>query len=294
MLADALDGEARSGPRCARRARRHAAAFPWRGRTAAPRARSVSALELYAQCPVQVLRAARPAAGRGARRRRGAVAARARTPAPRAVRGDLRRVAVARARHGDARTARRGTRAGPRDDGAHLSRLSPVDAALERTRLVGSPVAAGLIDVVLRLEAERPTEVVERRLEHAHRGVYQFALLGWAARDQSARHGRPDRPVEGRHVSRPRLQGLPAGLDAATGALRDRVRQRLGGYRGRDWAAGRGRLRGLSRGLPSCRSRRGPRKTIRRWPRQSAASSESSTRSREGSFHRAPTAGPCA
>ena len=36
-----------------------------------------------------------------------------------------------------------------------LEKLSPSDAAIERTRFLGSPVAAGLIDVVLRMEAER-------------------------------------------------------------------------------------------------------------------------------------------
>ena len=98
MLADAIDGEAaqwaalrRSRPP-ATLPRFHGAAGPQ-----APRARSVSALELYAQCPVQVLLAVRPSAGRGTRRRRRAVAARARAPAPRAVRGDLCRVAIARA-----------------------------------------------------------------------------------------------------------------------------------------------------------------------------------------------------
>ena len=45
------------------------------------------------------------------------------------------------------------------------------DAALERTRLLGSPVAAGLIDVVLRLEAERPVAGRRARLEHRIEGI---------------------------------------------------------------------------------------------------------------------------
>jgi RecB family exonuclease len=44
-----------------------------------------------------------------------------------------------------------------------LSSLSPVDAALERPRLYGSAVSAGIIDRVLGMEAERPAGV-ERRL----------------------------------------------------------------------------------------------------------------------------------
>jgi RecB family exonuclease len=40
------------------------------------------------------------------------------------------------------------------------------EAALERTRLLGSPAAAGLGEAVFRMEAERPTKVVARLLEH--------------------------------------------------------------------------------------------------------------------------------
>ena len=55
---------------------------------------------------------------------------------------------------------------------AHL----PVDeAGLERTRLLGSPAAAGLGEAVLRMEAERPVAVVERLLEHQLTGDFTFA-----------------------------------------------------------------------------------------------------------------------
>jgi hypothetical protein len=47
--------------------------------------------------------------------------------------------------------------------------LSEAEAALERTRLLGSTVAAGLGEVVFRMEAERPMEVVERKLERSSR-----------------------------------------------------------------------------------------------------------------------------
>ena len=48
-----------------------------------------------------------------------------------------------------------------------LAGLPESDAALQRARLAGSPVAPGFIDVVLQMEAERPAEVVERLLEYS-------------------------------------------------------------------------------------------------------------------------------
>jgi RecB family exonuclease len=47
-----------------------------------------------------------------------------------------------------------------------LVKLPVAEAALERTRLLGSAAAAGLGEAVLRMEAERPTPVVSRLLEH--------------------------------------------------------------------------------------------------------------------------------
>ena len=47
-----------------------------------------------------------------------------------------------------------------------LERLPAAEAGLERTRLLGSPAAAGLGEAVFRMEAERPVAVVERLLEH--------------------------------------------------------------------------------------------------------------------------------
>ena len=46
------------------------------------------------------------------------------------------------------------------------------EAALERTRLLGSPAAAGLGEAVFRMEAERPVPVVERLLEHTLDGTF--------------------------------------------------------------------------------------------------------------------------
>jgi RecB family exonuclease len=47
-----------------------------------------------------------------------------------------------------------------------LVKVPEGEAALERTRLLGSPAAAGLGEAVFRMEAERPVPVVARLLEH--------------------------------------------------------------------------------------------------------------------------------
>ena len=57
-----------------------------------------------------------------------------------------------------------------------LARLPESDAALERTRLFGSAISVGIVDVVLGLEAARPIEVRERWLEHRFEG--DFSLGG--------------------------------------------------------------------------------------------------------------------
>lgn len=57
-----------------------------------------------------------------------------------------------------------------------LAQLPDADAALERARLFGSAIAVGIVDIVLSLEAGRPTEVVERWLERRFEG--EFALAG--------------------------------------------------------------------------------------------------------------------
>jgi RecB family exonuclease len=55
-----------------------------------------------------------------------------------------------------------------------LAPLSTAEAALERTRLMGSSVAAGLGEAVLRMELERSVGVVERRIEYPLRGAFTF------------------------------------------------------------------------------------------------------------------------
>ena len=56
-----------------------------------------------------------------------------------------------------------------------LSHLPIAEAGLERTRLLGSPAAAGLGEAVLRMEAERPIPVVERLLEEQLIDDFTFA-----------------------------------------------------------------------------------------------------------------------
>ncbi len=51
-----------------------------------------------------------------------------------------------------------------------LDRVPDGEAALERTRLLGSPAAGGLGEAVFRMEAERPVPVVARLLEHKLEG----------------------------------------------------------------------------------------------------------------------------
>ena len=59
-----------------------------------------------------------------------------------------------------------------------LERLPAAEAGLERTRLLGSPAAAGLGDAVFRMEAERPVAVVERLLEVRLDGSFVFTTAG--------------------------------------------------------------------------------------------------------------------
>jgi ATP-dependent helicase/nuclease subunit B len=59
-----------------------------------------------------------------------------------------------------------------------IERLPAAEAGLERTRLLGSPAAAGLGEAVLRMEAERPVAVVERLLEHRLTGDFTIQTAG--------------------------------------------------------------------------------------------------------------------
>ena len=118
-----------------------------------------------------------------------------------------------------------------------LERLSPSDAAIERTRFLGSPVAAGLIDVVLRMEAERDVAVVERWLEHRLEGTYALRSAG-GGREVSLRGVPTGSICSGRHVSRHRLQVVARLRRSAAGDLRDRRAAAAGRLSGRDWVLG--------------------------------------------------------
>ena len=72
-----------------------------------------------------------------------------------------------------------------------IAPLPDNEAGLARTRLLGSPAAAGLGEAVFRMEAEQPVAVIERLLEHrldgafvfeTDRGARTFALRGKADR----------------------------------------------------------------------------------------------------------------
>jgi RecB family exonuclease len=55
-----------------------------------------------------------------------------------------------------------------------LARFPDADAALERTRLFGSAISVGIVDVVLGLEAGRPVDVRSRWLERRFDGEYSL------------------------------------------------------------------------------------------------------------------------
>jgi RecB family exonuclease/inactivated superfamily I helicase len=122
-----------------------------------------------------------------------------------------------------------------------LKALPEAEAALERTRLLGSPVAAGLGEVVFRMEAERPVEVVERLIEYKLKGGFGFAgphgtrtiaLTGVADRLDLLEDG-TFRLIDYKLSSAPnksRALQLPIyGICAE---------QRLQHHRGRDWTLG--------------------------------------------------------
>ena len=117
----------------------------------------------------------------------------------------------------------------------HLARLAPADAAFERARLFGSPVAPGLVDLVLRVEAERSIPVVERRLEHALHGSFvlrapdgprEVAIRGIADRIDLLADG-TFRIID--YKSSKPVRPIQLAIYASC------ARQRFAGYRGRDW-----------------------------------------------------------
>lgn len=120
----------------------------------------------------------------------------------------------------------------------HLARLSPGDARLERARLLGSPVASGLADMVLRAEALHGTPVLGRLLEDRFEGV--FVIEGSQEHRQVALRGTVDRIdllADGSLRLIDYKSSLPARpLQLAVYAIT--AVQRLRGHRGRDWSLG--------------------------------------------------------
>lgn len=71
-----------------------------------------------------------------------------------------------------------------------LARLADAEAALERTRLLGSAIAVGIVDVVLGIEASRPVAVRDRWLEYRLAGDFALSPLGADASAKTADSGR--------------------------------------------------------------------------------------------------------
>lgn len=59
-----------------------------------------------------------------------------------------------------------------------LARFSDAEAVIERARLFGSAISVGIVDVVLGLEASRPTAVRERWLEYRLEGSFTLGAKG--------------------------------------------------------------------------------------------------------------------
>ncbi|MDP1571135.1 MAG: PD-(D/E)XK nuclease family protein [Vicinamibacterales bacterium] len=123
-----------------------------------------------------------------------------------------------------------------------LATLSPSEAALERPRLRGSAVGAGIAHRVFSMEAERPEAIVDRLLEFPFEGAFQLEAEAGGTRAVTLR-GKADRidlisdgtfrviDYKSKKVPDPKkaLQ-LPIYSVCATVAL--------AGRRGRDWTLG--------------------------------------------------------
>ncbi len=120
-----------------------------------------------------------------------------------------------------------------------LAPLAPSDAALERTRFLGSPIAPGLIEVVLRMEAGRDEAVVERWMEHRLDGSVALRTEDGGVRTVDIRGiaDRVDLLADGTfRVIDYKSSRAPGPLQLAIYATA--LRQRLADYRGRQWALG--------------------------------------------------------
>jgi ATP-dependent helicase/nuclease subunit B len=124
---------------------------------------------------------------------------------------------------------------------AHLQSLPETEAALERTRLLGSSAAAGLGEAVLRMEAERPIGVVDRLLEYSLRGDFTFQTeTGPRTFSLNGKADRIDLLVDGTFRLIDYKLGWPPNR---TRALQLPIyalcaEQRLSGHLGRNWTIG--------------------------------------------------------
>jgi RecB family exonuclease len=122
-----------------------------------------------------------------------------------------------------------------------LGQLPAAEAGIERTRLLGSPAAAGLGEAVLRMEAERPVAVVERLLEHRLSGPVTVSTdAGERTLRLRGKADRLDLLADGTFRLIDYKLGWPPNRSRALqlpiyGVTAE---QRLKGYRGRDWALG--------------------------------------------------------
>jgi RecB family exonuclease len=122
-----------------------------------------------------------------------------------------------------------------------LEALPAAEAGLERTRLLGSPAAAGLGEAVFRMEAERPVAVVERLLEHRLDG--EFTIVTASGPRTVALRGKADRLdllEDGTFRLIDYKLGWPPNPAKALQLPLYSIcaEQRLAAYRGRRWSSG--------------------------------------------------------
>ncbi len=105
---------------------------------------------------------------------------------------------------------------------SRYSRTLPEDeAAVQRTRLLGSAVDEGLAEAVFQAEAEWETPVVERLLEHSLEGEFDIQDEDGDAAHCAARKSRSHRPSRRQDVPHHRLQAQPRARSEAGAAAAD-------------------------------------------------------------------------
>jgi RecB family exonuclease len=135
--------------------------------------------------------------------------------------------------------------------------LPEADAALERTRLLGSPVAEGLAEAVFRMEAERPVPVLHRLLEYPLDGTFHFDGGGAGPREVALRGtaDRLDLLADGtiRLIDYKLSSAPPKSRSVQLPVYGTCAEQRLQNHRGRRWTLGEAAyilFRGAKRVVP--------------------------------------------